>query len=244
MLLLAPYIFCSIVFTVVDAKEAGEGNGLKAHNGGCKAVVGGVAYKNVHFDKSWVAYTVKGDPEVPPTDILNSDGKLRGDWDSNSFVVHKDIADRVFVVNKQNAKTCNRFHSVKPGDLVLNGYTSVMSVSTDKAKANEYAGGPSKKGTIWEVVTGNTGGKEIDPLSVIPPSHSDKVDWFVVCGLWFVVVICRSCYRFSHSSLGNADRARHRNASARSTALPACILSGLQGPSRQQGCWHLQAHFS
>ena len=243
MLLLAPYIYCSIVFTVVDAKEAGEGNGLKAHNGGCKAVVGGVAYKNVHFDKKWVAFAVKGDPEVVPEGILNADGTLKGkfnaDWTSFELDPSAGYADRVFLVNKQSAKTCNRFHSVKPGDLVLNGYTSVMSVSTDKAKANEYAGGPSKKGTIWEVITGNTGGKEIDPLSIIPPSHSDKVVWFVVCGLWFVVVTCRSCYRFSHSSLGNADRARHRNASARSTALPACILSGLQ-----QGCWHLQAHFS
>ncbi len=196
MLLLA-YVYCSIVFTVVDAEEAGVGNGLKAHNGGCKAKVDGVEYKNVHFDRSWVAYVVKGDPktkmhdpEVPPTqEILNADGNLRGHWDSNSFVVDKDIAARVFVVNKQNAKTCNRFHSVKPGDLVLNGYTSVMSVSTDKAKANEYAGGPSKKGTIWEVVTGNTGGKEIDPLSVIPPSHSDKVVWIVVYGLWFMLKI-------------------------------------------------------
>ncbi len=166
------------MFTVVDAQDAGEGDGLKAHSGGCKAIVNGTSYKNVHFDKGGVAFVVEGDFEVPPVEIFNDEGKIFGDGSSFVSTKHK-VSGRVFVVNKQHSQTRNRFHSVKPGDLVLNGYSSVMSVSTDHVKANEYAGGPAKKGTIWEIVTGNTGGKEIDPLSVIPPSHSDKV-W----GLW------------------------------------------------------------
>ena len=199
------------MFTVVDAHDAGEGNGLKAHNGGYMALVNGVQYKNVHFDACWVAYTVKGDLQVPPDHVVDQKGSLLGKWHGDSFLVDSSIADTVFVVNKQNVKKCNRFAQVKPGDLVLNGCLSVMSVTTDLAKACEYAGGDGKRGTIWEIVTGNTGGKEIDPLSVIPPSHSDKV-----CGLWFVVVVCgvscvscRSCLTFADASLGNADRARH-----------------------------------
>ena len=177
------------MFTVVDAQDAGEGDGLKAHRGGCKAVVNGNEFKHVHFDRSWVAFAVMDDPEVPPADIFDARGDLLGEKQQGGavFVVDPSISQRVFVVNKQNSTTCNRFHSVKPGDLVLNGYSSVVSVSTDPRKANEYAGGLTKKGTIWEVVTGNTGGREIDPLSVIPPSHSDKV-----CRLRLVIELrCR-----------------------------------------------------
>jgi hypothetical protein len=170
----------STVFSVVDADDVGHGNGLKAHSGGYQAVVAGKKYKNVHFDKSWVAYVTEKDDEVPPEGILNADGKLSGTWEGNNFVMdakyqHPKNPNKVFLVNKQNAKTCNRFAKVQAGDVVCNGFRSVMSVSTDAVKANEYAGGVAKKGTIWEIITGNTGGKEIDPLSVIPPSHSDKV---------------------------------------------------------------------
>ena len=140
----------------------------------------GKKYKNVHFDKSWVAYVTEKDDLVPPEGILNADGNLSGKWEGNNFVMdakYQDpkITNKVFLVNKQNAKTCNRFAKVQAGDVFCNVLRSVMSVSTDAVKANEYAGGVARKGTIWEIVTAKTGGKEIDPLSVIPPSHSDKV---------------------------------------------------------------------
>jgi hypothetical protein len=200
---LAPYIYCSIVFTVVDAQDAGEGNGLKAHNGGCKAKVGRDEYKNVHFDTNWVAFAVKGDPEVLPEGILNADGSLKGkmsaDWTSFEVDPSAGYAGRVFVVNKQNTAACNRFYSVKRGDLILNGYTSVMSVTTDIDKAKEYADAGKKHGTIWEIVTNKTGGKDIDSLSVIPPSHSDKVCRF--CGLSFMLQIQSFFFRKRWSSL-------------------------------------------
>ncbi len=218
------------MYTVVDAQDAGEGDGLKAHSGGCKAIVNGTSYKNVHVDKSWVFFAVEGDFEVPPKNIFDENGNLLGtSQPDGSFVVHKDIAARVFVVNKQNSKTCNRFHSVKPGDLVLNGHTSVMSVSTDHVKANEYAGGQAKKGTIWEIVTGNTGGKEIDPLSVIPPSHSDKV-----CGLGLFYVYATGLFTLFQETLIEpgtemrvleVDRCPHESYAACKAHQDACASS-------------------
>ena len=165
------------MFSVVDADDVGHGSGLKAHGGGYQAVVGGVKYKNVHFDAGWIAYVLKDDS---PNGILQKGERLVGKWEGDNFILDAKYTDPknpnpVLLVNKQNTKTCNRFAQVKAGDLVCNGFTAVMSVSTDAAKANEYAGGIKNKGTIWEIVTGNTGGKEIDPFSVIPPSHSDKV---------------------------------------------------------------------
>ncbi len=38
-----------------------------------------------------------------------------------------------------------------------------------------YAGGEALHGTIWEIVTGQTGGKDINALSIVPPTHSDQV---------------------------------------------------------------------
>ena len=125
---------------MVDADDAGSGDGLKTHSGGYKATVGAVRYSNVHFDcTTKVHYAVLGDPEECPKDLLNSDGSLKGHKEGNDFVLDKDIQDRVFVVNFQHSKTRNRFAQLKPGDLVLNGHRSVMSVSDDVKKSYEYA---------------------------------------------------------------------------------------------------------
>ncbi len=116
------------MYTVVDADDIGKGDSLKAHSGGYKAKVDGVAYKNVHFDAKWVAFVVGGDPEVPPVGILNADGSVKQDH----------VNPPVFVVNREHCKARNRFAQLKADDVVVNGYTSVMSVTDDVHKSYEY----------------------------------------------------------------------------------------------------------
>ncbi len=115
----------------MDADDIGKGDNLKAHPGGYKAKVDGVAYKNVHFGRTslgqFVAYVVVGDPEEPkfepPGIFFNPDGSMK---------------PGVFVVNGEHCKARNRFAQLKVDDVVINGYTSVMSVSDDVHKSYEY----------------------------------------------------------------------------------------------------------
>ncbi len=162
-----------IFFDVVDSDDS-----LKTHGGGYKAEVEQTRYKNVHVrkhsDDHTVAFVVKGDHAELGRNICVN-GKLRGEMNEDEnplFEPAADIADRVFVVN---TLPCNRFARLKPGDLVLNGQTSVMSVTDDVDKSIMYARGKEVHGTIWEISTGYSGGRDINDLSIIPQNHSDNV---------------------------------------------------------------------
>ena len=116
------------MFTVVDADVIGRGDSLKAHNGGYKAKVNGTYYKNVHMDWSkYLAYVVEGDDEVAPKAIFNQDGSVN----------YQHTKPAVFVVTGTEAKERNLFAQLKPGDVVVNGDNSVMSVTDDVKKAYE-----------------------------------------------------------------------------------------------------------
>lgn len=116
------------MFTVVDAGVIGQGDSLKAHDGGFKAKVNGTYYKNVHMDWSkYLAYVVEGDAEVAPKEIFNQDGSVN----------YQHTKPAVFVVTGTEAKARNLFAQLKPGDVVVNGNTSVMSVTDDVKKAYE-----------------------------------------------------------------------------------------------------------
>lgn len=114
----------------MDAGVIGQGDSLKAHDGGFKAKVNGTYYKNVHMDWSKgtpTAYVVEGDAEVAPKEIFNQDGSVN----------YQHTKPAVFVVTGTEAKARNLFAQLKPGDVVVNGDTSVMSVTDDVKKAHE-----------------------------------------------------------------------------------------------------------
>ena len=114
----------------MDADDIGKGDRLKAHNGGFKAIVNGVSYRNAHMDWTTgkpVAYVVQGDPIDPPKQVLNADGSVNT----------KHANPAVFVVNGDHAKARNLFAQLKPDDVLVNGHTSVMSVTDEVSKAYE-----------------------------------------------------------------------------------------------------------
>jgi hypothetical protein len=168
-----------LFFDVVDADDS-----LKTHGGGYKAEVERKRYKNVHFsDDHTVAFVVNDDHAElggvkDLSDIFDTGGKLLGKMTGPLFEPDAKIADKVFVVNSRER---NRFARLKPGDLVLNGRTSVMSVSEKVEKSIMYAGKKEVHGTIWEISTGYSGGRDINDLSIIPQNLSDNV-----CTLWCV----------------------------------------------------------